>query len=279
MRLSIAIADRAGLDTMVGWAKAEGWNPGRDDAVPFRAADPEGFLIGRIDAEAACCISVVRTGGAFAFLGFYICRPDLRGQGHGWAIWQAGMDRLAGRTIGLDGVVAQQDNYRKSGFALAHRNVRHGGRTELPMPGDQRLVPLASVPFDQVAGYDARHFGQRRDAFLRAWLMPGSSRRGFAVVDGELRGFGVVRPAAQGHKIGPLFADDAATAELLFQALASTVPGEEIFLDTPEPNAEAVALARRHGLQPAFETARMYRGQNPGLPVARIFGITSFELG
>jgi hypothetical protein len=278
MTLSIGIADRAGVDTLVEWAASEGWNPGLDDAAPFHAADPAGFLIGRIDGEPAACISAVRTGDDFGFLGFYICRPDLRGQGHGWAIWQAGMDRLAGRTIGLDGVVAQQGNYRKSGFVLAHRNVRHGGVTSLAAPRDSRLVPLSAAPYEQVAAYDALCFGRRRDAFLRTWLA-GGSRRGFAVVDGALRGFGLVRPGRTGHKIGPLFADDEATAELLFQGLASTVPGEPIFLDTPEPNARAVALARRHGLTPAFETARMYRGTDPGLPVPRIFGITSFELG
>lgn len=278
MTLTVATADRAGVDLLVDWAAEEGWNPGRDDAVPFQAADPEGFLIGRIAAEPVSAISVVRTGADFGFLGFYICRPDSRGQGHGWAIWQAGMERLAGRTVGLDGVVAQQGNYRKSGFALAHRNVRHGGVTSIPVPQDKRLVPLAAVPYEQVAACDARHFGRRRDAFLRAWLAQGS-HRGFAVVDGGLRGFGVVRPAVTGNKIGPLFADDEATAELLFQGLAATVPGQPIFLDTPEPNIRAVALARRHGLAPAFETARMYRGPDPGLPVQEIFGITSFELG
>jgi hypothetical protein len=28
-----------------------------------------------------------------------------------------------------------------------------------------------------------------------------------------------------------------------------------------------------------FETARMYTGQAPALPLDRIFGVTSFELG
>ncbi|HKY94877.1 MAG TPA: GNAT family N-acetyltransferase [Kiloniellales bacterium] len=278
MTLSIAIADRGGLDTMVGWAAREGWNPGLDDAAPFFAADPGGFLIGRIDGEPVASISVVRTGSDFAFLGFYICRPEWRGRGHGWAIWQAGMARLDGRTVGLDGVVAQQDNYRKSGYVLAHRNIRHGGLTSMAAPQDRRLVPLSSVPYAQVAAYDAACFGRPRDAFLRSWLA-GGSRRGLAVVDGGLRGFGVVRPCGKGHKIGPLFADDETSAELLFQGLAATVPGEELFLDTPEPNAAAVALARRHGLAPVFETARMYRGADPRLPLPRIFGITSFELG
>jgi hypothetical protein len=50
--------------------------------------------------------------------------PHWRGQGIGWRLWTRGMARLAGHLVGLDGVPAQQDNYRKSGFTLAWRNVR-----------------------------------------------------------------------------------------------------------------------------------------------------------
>jgi RimJ/RimL family protein N-acetyltransferase len=52
-----------------------------------------------------------------------------------------------------------------------------------------------------------------------------------------------------------------------------------VFLDPPEPNAAALRLAERHGLAASFGTARMYRGPAPELPLKRIFGITSFELG
>ena len=117
---------------MLGWAADEGWNPGRCDAIPFHAADPTGFLIAEAeDGEPAAAISVVRYGDSFGFLGLYIVRPEYRGRGLGMAVWKAGMEYLAGRTVGLDGVVAQQDNYRKSGFELAHRNVRFQG----PAPG------------------------------------------------------------------------------------------------------------------------------------------------
>ncbi len=54
------------------------------------------------------------------------------------------MARLGARTVGLDGVVAQQENYKKSGFVLAHRNVRHGGVAR-PVASDPqvRLRPVA----------------------------------------------------------------------------------------------------------------------------------------
>ncbi len=57
------------------------------------------------------------------------------------------------------------------------------------------------------------------------------------------------------------------------------MPGEPLFLDLPEPNGDAVALAARHGMREVFGTARMYSRSVPPLPLDRIYGITTFELG
>ena len=114
--LHIGTATRAELDLMVEWAAGEGWNPGLADADCFHAADPAGFLVGRLDGEPVGCISVVTYEPAFAFLGFYIVKPEHRGQGYGLRLWQAGMARLENRVVGLDGVIAQQDNYKKIGI-------------------------------------------------------------------------------------------------------------------------------------------------------------------
>ena len=74
---------RPELDLAVEWAAAEGWNPGLYDADSFYAADPTGFLIGLLNDEPIAVISVVKYGQAFGFLGFYIVRPEYRGQGYG----------------------------------------------------------------------------------------------------------------------------------------------------------------------------------------------------
>ena len=124
--LLIRPVTRDEFEVAVEWAAQEGWNPGLDDGACFHAADPGGFLLAFRDGEPVASISVVRYGEGFGFLGFYIVRSDMRGQGYGYRLWQAGLAHLGGRTVGLDGVVAQQDNYRRSGFALAHRNVRFG---------------------------------------------------------------------------------------------------------------------------------------------------------
>ena len=106
--LTIRVMDRMALDQAIEWAAAEGWNPGLNDADCFHTADPTGFLMGYLGDEPIASISVVRYSSAFGFLGFYIVRPDQRGRGFGFRLWQAGMEYLEGCTVGLDGVVASR---------------------------------------------------------------------------------------------------------------------------------------------------------------------------
>jgi GNAT superfamily N-acetyltransferase len=261
------------------WAAAEGWNPGRTDAACFATVDAQGFLIGEAGGEPAATISCVNYDDNFAFLGFYIVRPDLRGHGFGLRIWNAAVAHAGTRTIGLDGVVAQQGNYRKSGFALAYPNIRYGGTVAPGAAPPVGVVPLADVPFADVEGDDATVFPAPRRAFLHAWL-DASGHVGRALVrDGRLVAWGVIRPCRTGHKIGPLVADDRAAAEAVLAALTTAIGGGEVFLDVPSVNADAVALAQGHGLAPVFETARMYTGPVRPMRVERVFGVTTFELG
>ena len=67
---------------------------------------------------------LIRLGEAVAFLGFHIVREDLRRRGYGLRIWNAAIAHAGPGVIGLDGVLAQQQNYTKSGFELAYANVR-----------------------------------------------------------------------------------------------------------------------------------------------------------
>ncbi|MCA9437546.1 MAG: GNAT family N-acetyltransferase, partial [Candidatus Omnitrophica bacterium] len=97
---------------------------------------------------------------------------------------------------------------------------------------------------------------------------------------GHLSGYGVIRKCRSGHKVGPLFADNPNVAETLFLALKSFASEEDpVYLDTPEINPEAVALAERHNMTVVFETARMYTGDSPDIDLNGIFGVTTFELG
>lgn len=265
----------------VEWAAEEGWNPGLHDAECFRAADPDGFFIGAWRGEPAAGISAVAYGEHFGFIGLYIVKLAFRGRGFGMRVWQHGMDYLRNRNVGLDGVVAQQANYRKSGFRLAYRNIRFQGVVQASVQNatGSNILNASALPFERLLDYDRQCFPAARERFLATWLGQPDATALAAVRDGQVAGYGVLRRCRTGCKIGPLFADSDEIASDLFDALAARMPGEVIVLDVPETNAAAVALAERHGMTSVFETARMYTQDPPALQIEQVFGVTSFELG
>ncbi|MCT4353331.1 GNAT family N-acetyltransferase [Streptomyces sp. Je 1-79] len=264
------------------WAAAEGWNPGASDAPAFFAQDPEGFFLGRIDGEPVSAVSVVNYGDRYAFLGFYLVRPDLRGRGHGLATWRAGLAHAGDRTVGLDGVPDQQDNYRRSGFAPAYRTARYVGDPGAAGAPAPDVVPAAQADPAALAAYDSACHPADRPRFLAPWLTTPGHRALVRVTGGRLTGYGVVRPAEEEARIGPLFADTPADAAVLLDALAAEARAfgsPHIAIDVPEVNSAAVALAVERGLEPTFETARMYTGAVRPVARDRVFGVTTLELG
>ena len=280
MALEIATASVDDVARVMAWATDEGWNPANTDRFAFHAVDPGAFLMGRLDGEPVTSIAVVRYGTGFGFLGCYIARPVVRGKGYGIRIWDAGMQRLAGRNVGLDGVVAQQGNYRKSGFHHAWNNVRHEGMPESGRtPPGVRVVDARSVPFDRLAAYDRRYFPEARDSFLAPWITMPERTALLALQDGEIAGFGVIRAAAAASRIGPLYAASPFIASALVTALAEAMPGRPVAIDMPDFNQAGTRLAEQIGLRPAFETARMYTGAQPAIDRGGLFGVASLELG
>jgi GNAT superfamily N-acetyltransferase len=283
MTTTVRTMRRDELDLAIDLAAAEGWNPGLHDADAFWAADPGGFLVAEVDGEVAGCISAVRYGSEFGFIGLFIVLPHLRGHGIGSALWATGADQLIGRLVGLDGVPDQQPYYRRKGFTLAWQNARYGGTapaSQPTAPTPPAVVPLRTVDVEMLRADDRRVFPAARDSFLDAWTgLPDATGLAW-MEDGRLLGWGVIRASRTGHKVGPLVADEPRVAAALFDALAGSVPpGSDVFLDVPLPNHAALELARSRGLTPGFETARMYTGQAPAVELDRVYGVCTFELG
>ena len=210
-------------------------------------ADPNGFFIGLLNEKPIGCISAVSYGESYGFIGFYIVKPDYRKRGFGIPLWNKAMEHLSGRNIGLDGVLAQQDNYRKSGFQLAHRNIRYEWRSTRNQKEAQGITELSQVPTEDLVMYDAQAVWQ---SGVICFLSAGSAvpdTIALGIVQGDrLQGYGVLRRCRHGFKIGPLFADSADLAETLFLALTADLPVDTpTFLDVPEVNPQAMRMAEK----------------------------------
>ena len=265
------------LSVLIDWAAAEGWNPGLDDAAAFQATDPEGFIGAFVGNEMVAAISAVAYGPGFGFIGLYICRPDMRGKGYGKAVWTAGMKRLAGRTIGLDGVEEQQNNYRRKGFRPIYETIRYSGRPAVPAVSAERLRTVTTQLIPDIIAYDAHCFPAPRRAFLQRWVQPPHHALA-AITSQGTNGYAVARLCRDGFKIGPLFADDMETALHLIESLAIACEGD-LNIDVPATKTDFIAALDAAGFSPTFTTRRMYKGPPPQLGLERVFGVTSLELG
>ena len=259
------------LDTALDWAAHEGWNPGQDDAAAFRQTDPQGFFVGRVDGAPVSAISVVNHTDDLAFLGLYLCLPDHRGQGHGYALWQHALAHAGDRTVGLDGVPDQQANYARSGFHLADRTWRYEGT--LPGAPDPAVRPARATDHPALIAREAAATGYSKPRFMTTWLTDTATRRTVMLEDA----FATYRQCRDGTKIGPLVASDVDQAARLIGHIASLVGGHAI-IDVPESCTGLTAWCTAQGLQAAFNTARMYRGVAP-TPESTCYAIATMELG
>jgi GNAT superfamily N-acetyltransferase len=173
-KLIIRPLTRAEFDIAVEWAAVEGWNPGLGDAGLFWNTDPDGYLGAEYGGEIVATGSVVSYDGHYGFMGIFIVKPGLRGQGIGSRLWFHRRDFLSSRlhegaAIGMDGVFDMQGWYHRGGFEFTHRNLRMEGvgKAAPDVLEQVEVVPLAGIPFEEVAAYDKRCFGFGQERFLR----------------------------------------------------------------------------------------------------------------
>ena len=272
-----------GVETLIDWARNEGWNPGLHDLDVFWETDPNGFYGFYFKEALIAGGAIVSYNQEFGFMGLFIVHPDFRGQGIGNKLWYLRRDLLIkrlhdGAPIGMDGVVDIQPFYAKGGFNIAFRDERYEviGKKQLT---SKAISSITTEDFNALLEYDMQCFGYKRNVFLKHWLsMPNSKSFKFQEVD-TIKGFAVIRKAFKGFKIGPLFADTSTIAEALYKACLNTAIDEPVYIDIPVINEHATDLVKKFNADYIFECARMYYGKPPEAAINKVFGITSFELG
>ena len=279
-----------------------GWRPGALDHVSFFAADERGFFVGELDGRPISCLAIVRYADNYAFLGNYMVDEPYQGKGYGLQTWKTAMTMAnihEGCNQGGDGVEEKELMYRNLGCKPAWYDQRFDfvasqastNLSGISLPPAVKIQPVCQVEFQDLLDYDTSIHVFPRRSFLEKWVFAPNCRAYAATNDnGEIVGYVVVRTTIkqeEGWRIGPVFADNSLIARNLYRAVFDKVAAEDpsgiVAVDVPYGdivNPEALQIVKELSGTPSFKCVRLYtKGIPSGIPLKKIFGLTTIEIG
>ena len=259
-------------------AYKEGWNPGLYDGAAFFQADPDGFFIAELDGGMVGGIMAVSYGEEMVFIGNHFVLPPFRNKGYGKALWEYALTRAAGKTIGANGLTEGKSFYESYGFQGTGNVIRCRGSIFPKGRLSDDVYSAHDVDFRELLRFDAGFFGVPRESFLRAWLETPAMESLCILKDGEIRGWGCMRRCREGWRLGPVFAVDYMFAEGILRHFAVKTIAEDLYMDIPENNVQAIKLAFSMGMTPLDARLRLRRGGQTQEPQDQIFGFTTLDI-
>ena len=278
----LRIADAADLPRIVELREAVGWGF-HDWALRVVLLPPHARCLVVVDEHDL----VVGVGsgisyGALGFVGNMIVDEDHRRLGIGSAILEAVIDFLAGRGASrqeLYATPAGRPLYARHGFELIGPSTMvRVPRGVVPHSDAVELADAGPAELGDIVAYDAPRFGGDRPTVLGPMLADRERPLVTARRDGEIVGYGWVRP--DGERIGPLIADRPDVAAALVGAAFERMPSVEwLTLNLPPDNHDGVARLADLGAELEQWDGRMGRGPQVPRRDDTIYGIAVGALG
>ncbi|MBI3514492.1 MAG: hypothetical protein HY060_10580 [Proteobacteria bacterium] len=279
---SADIAAAAALSTAAGWNQVGG---------DWRMMLAHGWAVGLAPVDPAGAADIVTTaltmplGERLAWISMVLVEAAWRRRGLGTRMLERCVGELVDRGVvpGLDATPAGRPIYAARGFTALYDLTRVGlparGAPVPPLPAATALRPLAPEDLDMVAAWDTARSGMRR-AYLLAHLrrrLPDAAW--LAMRDGRIAGFVLGRDGRMTHQLGPLLADDDATARALLVQAWAAIDAPAI-LDVPDAHAGFLAWLTGLGAVTQRPYTRMVLGPTTVLPPPdTLFAIAGPELG
>jgi GNAT superfamily N-acetyltransferase len=214
----------------------------------------------RVVATAA----VLPYGGGFAWISMVLVAGDYRRRGLATRLLRRCINDLVARELVpvLDATPAGRKVYIELGFQDRWSFKRYSAhqpqtdREALFAPDGISVRPVSDADWSLLCQYDAHAFGVDRSPLL-ARLRGRASKAEFAAWrDGRILGFVLGRNGRSATQLGPLTADDEATAlALLKRALAGT--SGPIYIDVADSKSTLCRWLDDHGFTPQRPFMRM----------------------
>ncbi len=257
-------------------SRASGWNQSLADWKLLLSLGPGLFRVAGRGSRLVASGGAVRYGDALAWICMILVHPDERGQGLGTRAFDEVLARCraeadAGRlrSIGRDATPAGRGIYERRGFAPGPALVRMRVEPEPEPPPSSPataretegpgLAPMRPADLDAVLARDREVFGADRTLVLRHALEDAPELAFVARGEKGVTGYCFGRRGDHSNHVGPVVADDAATATALVRASAVRPLRRPLTLDArAEPGWLDVLAAV--GFRPVRPLTRMYLG-------------------
>ncbi len=203
---------------------------------------------------------------AFAWVSMVLVLPEFRRRGYASQLLRHALAQLKSRGIAavLDATPAghavyQQEGFRDTwGFARYRREARAAPEAPETREGPATR-PLLDSDWPAIAGLDAPAFGADRTPLLRslAARLPVAAR--IVEQNGRLRGFIFGRNGREAFQIGPLLAQDDATAQSLIGAAFAALSGP-VYADLLDRRKTLLPWLKQQGFEFQRPFTRMVHG-------------------
>lgn len=240
-----------------------GWNQTEADWQRARDLQPDGCFVAELDGTPVGTVTTCLFGST-GWIALLLVDRAVRGRGVGMALLLHALDFLETRgacRVRLDATPLGRPLYEKLGFVAEYGLSRYDGVPAPAPPAAGAVTAVLPDQFEEICRLDEVVTATDRRKLL-LHLAAGPDKLRVALREGKVVGYCATRPGSIAHFIGPCIAT-ADTGPLLLGNALTRHAGRRVFLDIPDDNTAAVALARARGLVVQRPLLRMCRG--PGL--------------
>jgi GNAT superfamily N-acetyltransferase len=249
------IAGGLALSAEAGWNQIEpDWRFMLGSGSSFGYLAPDGRLV-----ASGLTVDFPR----YAWISMILVTPDWRRNGLATRLMQSCIDALAQRGLvpALDASPEGRQVYLKLGFRDAGTLTRLvGDLSKVPaLVGETAVSPLREADLAELIAYDTHSSGTDRSALLRHLFARLPEAAFVARSGGKLTGYVLARRGRTSSQIGPLVAEDDATALALLSA-AGRAAGGPICFDLFDQRTQVRAWLDARGFVPVTRFIRMVLG-------------------
>jgi GNAT superfamily N-acetyltransferase len=259
------------------------WNQTPEDWRRLLAWEPAGCFALDVAGQVVGTVTTTCYGASLAWVGMLLVDAAYRKRGFGRQLLLHALAHLEERGIGavmLDATPLGRPLYERLGFQEQYGLDRWQGISRMTPAASPNTWPLETSSLTPtLLDVDRAAFGLDRRRLLLGLLSTPLAQGFGAGTSDHPAGYVVLRPGAERWHVGPLVADDSASAAHLLRSALGAVNGQAVELDVPSVPA-AQGIVRAAGLAPARPFIRMLRGAPAlGGDLSSIYATAAPEIG